>query len=240
MNANNCWIGVQGNSTATEGVSIHYSENGGIDFSLKFQVNNFSSGNQINNIKFTSLSKGFFVDNNQKMYVADNNTFENIYDYYPNLNSLPFGQIEIWDFNAVNDNLIFLAPNGDPYLIKIENQSIMYSEFDLWPLPPLLFDNIGYVQINSDIYKTIDLGSSWTKIKTFENHYPQIQFLDHQMGFAFVNYSPAEMHFTKDGGSTWEKYYTFPQYHDAHHKGFTETNGLMGSANGRLWKYRKE
>ena len=136
--------------------------------------------------------------------------------------------------------MIFLAPNGDPYLIRIDNQNASYFEFDIWPSPPLLFDNIGYVQANSDIYKTTDLGSTWSKVKTFENYYPRIQFLNDQMGFAFVNYSPAEMHLTKDGGSTWEKYYTFPRYHDAHHKGFTETNGLMASVNGRLWKYRKE
>lgn len=238
LNENQCWIGLQGNTTATEGVSIHYSENGGIDFNLKFQVNNLSYGNKINRIKFTSLTKGFFVDNNQKMYVSDNSTFENIFDYYPNLSSLPLG--EIWDFTAINDDLIFLAPNGIPNLIKIDNQNITHSEFDLWPLAPLFFNNIGYVQTNSDIHKTTDLGNSWVKIKTFENYYPQIEFLNSQEGFAFVNYSPAEMHITTDGGTTWKKYFTFPRFHEGNHKGFTEINGLIGSANGRLWKYRKE
>lgn len=236
LDENNCWIGLQGNT----GISIHYSNNGGNDTNLKFQVSSSNSGNQINKIQFSSLSKGFFVDNNQEMYIADNGIFENIYSYYPNLSMLPFGKIEIWDFNAINEDLIFLAPNDKPFLIKIDNQKFTYSEFDLWPLSPIFFDNIGYVQVNSDIHKTNDLGNSWNKIKTFENHYPRIQFLNNQEGFAFVNYSPAEMYITKNGGTTWEKYFTFPQYHDGHHKDFTEINGLIGSANGRLWKYRKE
>lgn len=238
LNESDCWIGMYNNP---KGISIHYSENGGVNFSLKYQISDLSSGNQINKIHFSSLSKGFFVDNNQEMYVSDNNSWENIYDYYPNLNLLPFGKIEIWDFNAINEDLIFLTANRDPYLIKIENQNITYSEFDISPsLSPLLYGNTGYVQVNSDIFKTTDLGNSWTKIKTFENHYPRIEFLNNLQGLAFVNYTPAEIYSTNDGGVSWEKRLTLPQYHDAHYRDFTDINGLIGSANGRLWKYRKE
>ena len=237
LDENTSWIGLQGDAY---GISMHYSENGGSDYNLKFQVNNSPSGNQIKNIKFTSLTKGFFVDNNQEMYVTDNTTFENIYDYYPNLSSLPFGEIEIYDFNAINDDLIFLSPNDTPTLIKIDNQDITHYDFNTWPLPPLFFDNIGYVQVNSNIYKSSDLGDSWSLIKTFDNHYPQIKFLNNQEGFAFVNYDPEEIHITSDGGASWEIYFTFPEYHGAHFKDFTATNGLIGSFNGRLWKFRKE
>lgn len=237
LDESHCWIGVQGSSVSSEGVTIHYSENGGTDFDLKFLVNQFSSGNQINNIKFTSLSKGFFVDNNQEMYISDNSSFENIYDYYPDLNSLPFGKIEIWGFCAVNDNLIFLAPNGDPYLIKIDNQNITYSEFDLWPLPPKIFGNIGYVQVNSDIYKTIDLGNSWTKIKTFDNYYPQLHFFDKDVGFAMVNYTPEVFYKTIDGGDSWVDFWTPPySYNNPQPIIPTKHTWLFGD----LWKYIEE
>ena len=96
------------------------------------------------------------------------------------------------------------------------------------------------MQVNDYIHKTMDSGNSWAKIKTFDRDYTRIYFWNRNEGFAFAPSPPAEMHLTLDGGTTWKKYFTFPKYHRAHHKDFTEVNGLIGSANGRLWKYRKE
>lgn len=235
LDENNCWIGLTGNT----GVSLNYSNNGGYNTDLLFQVDNRSNTNQINKIQFLSLSKGFFVDNDQEMFAVKNGGFENIYNLYPDLN-IQFGKFEIGDFYAVSDDLIFISPNDKQYLVKIQNQEISFSEFDIWPSSPIFFENIGYVQVNSSIYKTTDLGSSWFKIKEYENYYPRIYFLNKEQGFAFVNYDPAEMYRTEDGGMTWKKFYTFPMFHSGKHKDFSETNGLIGSANGKLWKYRKE
>ena len=50
LNKNECWIGLGG----TNGVSIHYSENGGKDFTLLHQVHNSYGGRWIRNMKFFS------------------------------------------------------------------------------------------------------------------------------------------------------------------------------------------
>lgn len=235
LNENVGWVAVWEET----GNNIYLTVDGGNSFTLKYQIKNVRN-NEIRKIRFVSPNKGIFKVSSGNIFIANNDSFENIYDYYPNLSALPFGKIDLWDFTIINENLIFLAPNDKPNLIKINNQNITYSEFDLWPLAPFFFENIGYVQINSDIYKTLDLGDSWSKIKTFEDHYPNIHFFNDLIGFAFVNYSPDEIYLTKDGGITWRKYFTFPRAQNAYQKDFTKTNGLMGSYDGRTWKYRKE
>ncbi len=237
LDENHSWIG---QTIKGEGMTIDYSENGGIDYETKFTFLDDVYNNSIRKIQFTSLNNGFFVDSNQNMYVARSNEYENIYERYPQLKSLPFGQVEIWDFNAIEDEVVFLAPNGAPYLIKVENDNILYSEFDTGPLTPIMFDKTGYVQVNSDIYKTTDSGESWNKIKTFRNQYPRIEFLNHAEGMAFVNYSPPVIYSTQNGGISWNEIFIFPENHGAYQTGFTQHNGLVGSYNGRLWKYRKE
>ena len=233
LDENHCWIGVISDIT---GVSIFYSDNGGADFSLKFNVGH--TAGKINKIKFFSLSKGFFVDNNQEMYVSDNTSFLNIYDYYPNLSLLPFGKIEIWDFNALNENLIFLSPNDTHFLIKIDNQNITYSEFYTFPSAPQIFNSIGYTQVESDIYKTTDLGNSWTKIKTFDNYTPDLHFFNENVGFAMVNYTPNVFYKTVNGGNTWIDYWTPSSF--LYNNSLPTVTPKHVWLFGDLWKYIEE
>ncbi|WP_299399125.1 hypothetical protein [uncultured Gelidibacter sp.] len=237
LNENIGWIAVMEES----GRNIYSTLDGGKNLSLKYHINDLSNkildGSDIRKIQFTSQNKGFFKDGNGNIFVADNNSFENVYNHYPNLSSLPFGRIKLSDFNAVSDDLIFLAPNGDPYLIKIDNQSITYSEFDLYPLAPQFFDNIGYVQVNSDIYKTSDLGNSWTKIKTFDNYYPQLHFFNEDVGFAMLNYTPEVFYKTIDGGNSWIDYWTPPYSYNNKLPLITPKHIWLF---GDLWKYIEE
>lgn len=124
-----------------------------------------------------------------------------------------------------------------PYLIKNDDQNVTLTEFDVSPSPPFFFGNTGYVQVNSDIYKSLDLGNSWSKIKTFENRTPELYFISAQEGFAFVNNFPNEIYITKNGGLTWVKYY---EYDGSPYREFNLKRGLIGGENGQLWKYIKE
>jgi len=204
LDENHCWIGISGTIASASVNSIYYSENGGLDFVPKV----IGLSDAIRKIQFSSLIKGYFVDYESKMYFTNNDTFENIYSYYPNLYSLISNNTEINDFTVVNENLVFIAPARVPYLIKMNNQNISHSEFDISTAAPQFFNNIGYVQVNSDIYKTTDLGDNWLKIKTFPNHYSKIHFLDENVGFAMVNYTPYVYYKTVDGGNTWFDYWT--------------------------------
>lgn len=233
----NSWVGLHGENEN----SLYYSNDGGYHFNFKFKVDDGYGGSSINKIQFTSLQKGFFVNNVQKMFVTDNETFQDIYSYYPQLDTLPFGKVDIWTFNAINENLIFLTASNEPYLLKIDNQNMSYSELDAYSLSyPVFFDNIGYFHEQSYIYKSTDSGDSWQKLKTFDNRYSRMNFLNAQEGYAFVPRTPEEMHLTKDGGVTWEKYFTFPQYTSGRINDFKGDSGLLADGWGNLFKYRKE
>jgi hypothetical protein len=235
LNENVGWVAVWEET----GNNIYLTVDGGNSFTFKYHINNFSN-NSIRKIRFVSPNRGLFKDNSGNIFIANNDSFENIYDYYPNLSALPFGKTDLWDFTIINENLIFLDPNDKPYLIKINNQNITYSEFDFSSQAPFFFENIGYVQVNSDIYKTLDFGDSWSKIKTFEDHYPDIHFFNGLIGCAIVQSYPDEFYLTEDGGMTWRKYFTFPKFYMNYRKDFSKTNVLMCNYDGRTWKYRKE
>ncbi len=236
IDENNGWVGVKENGI----MNIYYTQDGGITMSLKHQVGNAYGGNFIRKIRFSSISKGYFVTNRQEMYVSHNDSFENIHDYFPNLSSTALGEFKIWDFKMVNDDLIFLIPISNSNLVKINRQNVTLTEFETWPVVPYFFKNTGYIQVNSDIYKTIDLGNSWIKIKTFENRYPELYFINNQEGFAFVNSYPFEIYRTKNSGVTWEKYFTFSQYEAPNYRDFNQTTGLLANGRKKLWKYRKD
>ncbi len=241
LDESNCWLGVYKEGAIPE-VTIRYSSNGGTNFDTKFQIP-YTPGQFIRKIKFTSLTKGFFVDNNQEMYVSDNNSFENIYDYYPNLSSLPFGKIKIWDFNAINDDLIFLNPNEGNFLIKINFPNITYSEFDIGPETPIFFGDIGYTTSNIDLYKTTDLGNSWSKIDFLNRIILDYHFLNENIGFAIHNQNPSDpnslevFYKTIDGGDSWKDYWSPSSfYYNSHDLTTPKHVWLFGD----LWKYIEE
>ncbi len=238
LNQNQCWIGVNKDDDSH---AIYYSENGGKNFNFKFKVSGKYDGGWIEKIQFISDTKGLFIDDDNDIFITDNNTFKNIYDYYPELINLTSGKIQWADFNIINENLLFISPNSGKYLIKIENGNVSKYSFDIWPGVPQFFNNTGYLQVNSDIYKSTDLGTSWTKIKTFEGHYPRIYFFNEKEGLAFVNYKPEIVFKTIDGGVTWKEYFTIPKGHGGFRKDFYNKTGLLRSGNrGRLFKFLED
>ncbi len=235
------WIAIMEES----GRNIYFTQDGGKSLSLKYHINDkpngFLDGSDIRKIQFISQNKGMFKDGNGNVFIADDSSWSNVYDYYPSLSALPFDQIELWDFKMIHDNLIFLTPSQPPYrLIKIDNQNITYSQFDIWQSAPQFFGDIGFVQGDNNIYKSSDLGDSWTIIKTFENAAPEVHFINIQEGFAFVNKFESEIYQTKNSGVTWENYITFSQFESASYGDFNQKTGLLGNSKGKLWKYRKE
>ncbi len=221
------------------GINIYETSDGGKTATVKYQINPNGEWNQrIRKIQFLSQTKGFFGDGNLNVYRAEGNTWDNIYNVYPDMQALPGGQVEIWDFNAVNENLIFLSPNGNPYLIKVDHSEVSSTFFDIWPShAPHFHGHTAFLQVNSDIYKTTDLGNTWMKIKTFDGYYPEIYFFNAQKGFAFVNYTPKEIYSTLDGGETWQSQYTFPNDYTYNLREFNSTTGLIIGGNGKGLKY---
>ena len=240
LNLNQCWIGVLDKINNSH--SIYYSENGGKDFSLKFKVTDKYNGSFILKIQFVTDTKGFFIDNDSNLYITDNNSFKNIFDHYPELSVLTDGKIDIYDFNVVNENLLFISPNDRRYLIKIENGEVSKYPFEVWPSEaPKFHNNTGFLQVNSDIYKSTDLGNSWVKVKTFENHYPRIHFFNENEGLAFVNYTPEIVYKTTDGGVNWKQYMTIPKNYGLFRKHFYNKTGLLRAGNrGRLFKFKED
>lgn len=223
---------------------IYYTEDGGNSFELQNTFSLPNTSDFIRKIWFSSENKGYFVTSGLQMFVIENNTFKNIFEYFPNLNNQQFMYDEIWDFSILNDDLLFILTNWpeDP-LIKIDNQNITLSSFESGIIkPPQFIDNIGFILSNQHLYKSEDNGSSWTKIKSFENFPRSINFIDNQHGFIYIENGPNPPYFneTFDGGVTWKKYYTFTRYATSYHIGdfhdFSTTNGLVGSGRS-LFKY---
>lgn len=232
-----CWVGMTG---PTFNVTLHYSKNGGADFNFMFEIpkgiNSYGAG-YIRRIQFTSPTKGYLADIQTNIFVVEDFEHQNIYDKYPELHSLPFGKIELWDFSIINEKFIFLTPNDSHYLIRMENGNISYSEFpSSWPNPPMLFDNVGYLE-SDDVYKTTDSGNSWNKIDSFGKKGYFLKFLNNLEGLSFER---GEIYMTSDGAISWKKIHTMFTHHgDADYTDFTSNNGLIASSRGRLLKYVK-
>lgn len=220
---------------------IFYTENGGQDFTLKYEYQQeYGPRPWVREMQFVSDNFGLLSFSEPEIFMAKGEEFADVYELYPQLHDLPFGEVELYGFSAVNEELFFLSPDGSPHLIKVEGQEVSYTEFETFPNAPWFFEDTGYVQANSDIYKSTDLGDSWTKIKTFEGHYPEIHFLDKDLGFAFVNYSPNEIYQTTNGGERWEKILSFPEYQSAHTRDFDQNSGLIATRDGKMLKWRRE
>ncbi|MCM4159541.1 hypothetical protein DHB64_06495 [Antarcticibacterium sp. W02-3] len=182
-----------------------YFTNNGRDFELMFRIEQESHGN-VRKVYFLNENMGYLINDDGTVLVIENGIPVDLYEYYPQLKNPDISRIDVYDLTAVSKDLLFLAPNDREFLVKIENGNVSYSPFNIWPLAPQLFGNVGYLQANSDIYKTEDQGSTWNKIKTYENYYPQIWFYDQHHGMAFVNYNEPQIFETRDGGETWHSY----------------------------------
>jgi hypothetical protein len=220
----------EGNSNS----NIYYTQDGGSSYSLENSISLPNSSEFIRKIQYTSKDKGYFVTNRNQMYIIENDSVRNIYEIFPDL-----------DFNIINENLLFILPNdGFAPLIRIENQNITFSDFSV-NLVPQFFNDTGCCVFNRDLYRSIDRGNSWIKIKSFESYPQSINFIDNQLGFITVNKngSPPYIYQTIDGGVTWKKYYTFTKYATSYHSGhindFSLTNGLFGEGRS-LFKYIKK
>jgi hypothetical protein len=229
------WFGVM----ELPGISIYETQDGGKTATVKFQIDpNGEWDERVRKIQLLSPTKGFFGDGHYNVYRIDGNSWNDVYELYPDMKDLPGGQVEIWDFNAVDEDLFFLSPNGNRYLIKVDHSVVSSTSFDIWPShAPRFHGSTAFLQVNSDIYKTTDSGGAWIRIKTFENHFPEIYFLSAQKGFAFVNYTPRKMYRTLDGGATWQIHFTFPHDHNNNLRDFNSGKGLIISSLGKTLKY---
>jgi hypothetical protein len=234
LNETQGWVSLSNNFET----AIYYSDDGGQTFNLKIQVNNVGSGS-IRKMQFISSDVGFFVDQQFNMFKVENNTFTNVYDLYPSLSALSIGRVDIWRFKVINNDLFFMTPNSSPNLIRVENQNATAISFNHTVLPPQFFGNVGYIQSNSDIYKSTDLGRTWTLSTTFAGHYPNIQFFDENTGFALVNYNPFSIYKTVDGGDTWHQYWT-PSTNTYYNTISTRVNPKHVWLFSDLWKYIEE
>ncbi|MEP6262896.1 MAG: hypothetical protein ABJ092_15070 [Gillisia sp.] len=238
LNENEGWISY---SDPISGRGLYYTENGGKDFDLLVRLKNYANGHS-RKIYFVNKNLGYLIEGDGNVIVFVNNEAIDLYEYYPQLNNVDIAPIDFWDLTAVNEELLFLAPNDREFLVKIENGNVTYSAFDTWPKAPHFFGDTGYLQANSDIYKSTDLGENWDRIKTFDNHYPRIHFFDEENGMAFVNYTPEKIFRTRNGGTTWTEY-PYPATVPMRTSGnettdlFTGSLGIMGRS---LVKYIKE
>lgn len=71
---------------------------------------------------------------------------------------------------------------------------------DLWDVQ-FLNTSVGYVASGNGMYKTVDGGSSWSRLPTSTNAFYQIFFLDENTGWC--GGSSGMMRATADGGATW-------------------------------------
>lgn len=232
LDESNCWIGVQGRLSA-----LYYSSNGGRDFDKQFTTSSTTFSKIIRNIQFTSITQGFFSNYDNEVFKVDGNSFTNIYEYFPDLNNDLDGKIEFFQFNSPKENLLFLSPNNQTKLVRIENDQVSYNGFNTYPGRPQMFSNIGYLLVNGEIFKTNDTGISWSKLETTPFDNPTLYFLDENYGYAFLRYPEYEMYRTTDGAKTWQSIFKLPSQHAMGVADFTKTNSLFSSAQGIIWKF---
>ncbi len=208
LSNNDFWVCINDYTTGLNNVKMYHSNNL-VDFNLSFKINGYYSKFRARKIKFFSNNSGYFVNDNQEMFFSNGSSYQDIYDYYPGLNNLPFGIIELYDFTAINENLIFLAPNNSNNLIKIDHGQVSYTQFNSLPSAPQFFDNIGYVKVGNQIHKSEDFGNTWNKI--YEGDFYNINFFTKDIGVTYksttLNHNPYKRHDiifrTVDGGKNW-------------------------------------
>jgi len=240
INETTGWI----STSSWEGTANFYrTENGGDSFDLVHSFNLPS----VRKIHFTSGSQGYFVSSEREpqMYKIENDSFRSIFDVYPNLNEQGLTYPQIWDFTIGKNNQMFLLTSWplDP-LIKIDNQNITLNQFEA-PLiePPQILNNTGYILTEKDLYKSSSQGDSWVKISSFKNYPQYVQFINEQIGFAYIRKNPDSPNLlqTTDGGLSWTTYYEFPGFGTGHYQGgvqdFSTSNGLIGGGRS-LFKYK--
>ena len=130
-------------------------------------------------------------------------------------------------------------------MIKINNQDIILNQFEAAQFtPPQLISNIVYHFTEKDLYKSFDQGTTWNKISSFENYLQHVQFIDEQLGFAYIGNKPGAPHLLKttDGGVSWTNFYEFPGFGTGHYQGdlqdFSTVNGLIGGRRS-LFKFKQ-
>ncbi len=215
----NIWISLIDDTYKGPYISMYHSSDGGKNFTFKYPIKGNYSIDSTTKIKYFSNNNGYFMTGNQEMFfVKNNNTPKNIYDHFPNLNSLPFGKIDVYDFTAINENLIFLASHNSPYLIKIDNGQVSYSQFQRQASAPQFIDNIGYVRVGDEIHKSVDYGNTWTKV--YEGKFSGVRFLTKDIGILLIFGGWQIPHYfirTDDGGRTWtENSYSNGKYIEPH------------------------
>ncbi|MGB3773859.1 MAG: hypothetical protein WA951_01255, partial [Leeuwenhoekiella sp.] len=240
LNENDGWI-----VTYADGYQNFYSTNdGGNNLILKFSISTLELNNTILNLELSTPDFGFF-STGENTFIIDGNGYINVYEYYPSLNDLSFGKVELGDATFRNQNLMYLIPNGFPYaLIKIENSiASYYDDFEMKkPLLPYFFGDTGYLQTATrDIFKTVNNGLSWTRIKSFEKCMYKVHFFDENIGLAFFCAPDQEIYRTIDGGITWDKYFTTTlNKHHSTIKNASKNYPYLTTLEGKLWKYIDE
>jgi hypothetical protein len=235
------WIGISKNTGVP---SIHYSEDGGNTFKLKFQLEN---NMYVKKIQFTSLTKGFFVDSNQMMYVIENNSFKNVFDYYPELGLSSGGKFEIYSFQAINENLIALQPNSYNFskIVMIDKQKITFSE-SFSPNNAVYYFRFlgsnGFVTAGLSLFSSNDLGNSWTKVIEFDKDFQGVNFFSSKIGFVYkLDKNGYQLYMTKDGGLSWKKQVYMSNVQVGYGEtAFNENVGIQANSGGLIWKYIKE
>lgn len=234
IDAQTGWIVVdEGNYT-----NIYITKDGGSTFNLYLPQDSLT--HSVWNIQFTSVNRGYFNTDREAMFVIDNLEVIPFYEFFNDLDTSTLSSEDVFKFQAVNDNLIFIKPSNSESLVRISDNEILKIPFGEFYNMPEFFGDTGYFSpFWKKLYKSTDRGDSWEEIKEFENIYLNSGFLSADTGFAINSQypDPTDIYFTNDGGISWIKYYTSAGRFDAGRLfDFNRNAGLFGDPR-RLFKY---
>jgi photosystem II stability/assembly factor-like uncharacterized protein len=208
-------------------------------------INTGFPGTAFNDVWFTDSLHGFLLGNDNYIYNSSDGGFG--WQRYTGIS----GQFQVFYFlnasqgYAVGQKQLAITTNGgQTWTVKALTGVAVSSS--VWPSIQFTAPDTGYLAVGQGIYKTTDMGSSWTLVDT-----RPVNALFFGGGDTGYVYYPADScSRTPDGGSTWQPAVIFPQtyqnntanvaelqFTDAQHGWFMGSNNIVTTSDGgNSWK----
>jgi photosystem II stability/assembly factor-like uncharacterized protein len=162
----------------------------------KYQLDATSN---IFDVAFSTLAKGYISVFNKGMYQSSDSG--KTWNFIPatsgkNIYTIRFlnSQYGYCIGDEINNSFGFTSDGGKNWNFKNSPDG------GGWDIQ-FLSSSVGYVAGEKGLFKTINMGDTWTLLKS--GKYSGIHFIDEQNGWATSYDSPARIYSTNDGGITW-------------------------------------